>query len=216
MAEGDVGVNKNAPPGASPGDKNKNDDLDLLRQQNEELGQQNASMRAEMDDIRSTIISSQRQPAAKPLQPKDDSFNLPKSDDLDMMSRAEFLGVIGKMMDGKLKSGVTARINDVDMKVEKSRLEKGVAEAAGKFPDFANYQREMRLVLSRVGRDGISPTDLYKIASWKASAPAQPRKRVPTNEKPTPSSNAPVSNEKLSMVERMGKVYDQVMEKQGK
>ena len=215
MDEGKVEVKQNAASTASVEDK-KSDGVDDTKAQNEALKATNAAMRAEIDDIKSTLFSSQKQVVVA-TQPQDTGFKAPTSDDLETMSRADFLKVADKMMEEKIKTKVSGRIDAVDLSVQEDRMARGVAEAAGKYPDFANYQREMRLVLSRVARDGITPSDLYKLATWKASTPVTPVKKKDkgtTTEQPTVTSSAPVTG--LSREEVASKVYDKVMEKQGK
>ena len=215
MAEGDGVVQQNAASAASAGGEN-NDDVEAIRAERDELRGANASMRGEIDDIKATILSAQRQPAVQP-QAQPAQSTMPTADELETMSRAELMRVVGQVVDGKIKQSVSPRIDNVDQKLVEDRMARGVADAASKYKDFPNHQRQMRLILARIARDGgVSPTDLYKLATWKEQVAATQTTSSKGTEKPTSSQSAPVSDANLSREERASKIFDKVMEKKGK
>lgn len=212
MSEGDVVVDKNAAPPASDGDK-KNE-VDLLRTENEGLKASAASQRAEIDDIKATLLAARSQPPAAVVQ-SSDGFKMPTKDELDVMTQSELVKTIGSVIDEKIKSGVSPRIQEIDQRVIEERMSRGIADAASKYKDFGNHQRQMRIILARIARDGVSPTDLYKLASWKQAEKATP-KPTATGEKPTGGTTAPTSTENLTPQQIASKKFDDLMEKQGK
>ena len=172
------------------------------------------SQRAEIDDIKATLLSDRSQPPAAAPQPPEGGFKMPSKDELDVMNQAELVKTIGSMMDEKITKGVSPRIQEIDQRVIEDKMARGISDAAGKYKDFPNYQRQMRLILSRVVREGLNPTDLYKLASWKVTEKATAK--ATSTERPTSSQTAPPSNEKLTREARAGKIFDNLMEKQGK
>ena len=212
MAEGDAGAKTNAAPSASDGDKNK--EADLLRTENEGLKASVTSQRAEIDDIKATLLAARSQPPA-PIQPTEGGFKMPTKDEMDVMSQSELVKTLGSMIDEKITKGVSPRIQEIDQRVIEDRMARGIADAAGKYKDFGNHQRQMRIILARIARDGINPTDLYKLASWKATEKAKATAAAATTERPTGGAAAPPSNEKLTPQQHASKVFDNLMEKKG-
>ncbi len=211
MAEGDAEVQTNAASSASDEDKNK--EVDLLRTENEGLKASVASQKGEIDDIKATLFAARSQPPA-PVQQPEGGFKMPSKDELDVMTQTELVKTLGSMMDEKISKGVSPRIQEIDQRVIEERMARGIADAAGKYKDFGNHQRQMRIILARIARDGINPTDLYKLASWKTTEKV--KAAAASTEKPTTSAAAPPSNEKLTREQRASKIFDGLMEKQGK
>ncbi|KKN52581.1 hypothetical protein LCGC14_0611330 [marine sediment metagenome] len=212
MAEGDAEGKQNAAPSASDGDK---DEAKLLRTENEGLKASVASQRAEIDDIKATLLAARSQPPAA-TQPAEGGFKMPSRDELDVMTQTELVKTLGSMMDEKIQKGVAPRIQEIDQRVIEERMARGIADAAGKYKDFGSHQRQMRIILAKIARDGVSPTDLYKLASWKATEKATPTTKPTTGEKPTGGTTAPTSTENLTPQQIASKKFDDLMEKQGK
>ncbi len=212
MAEGDAEGKQNAAPPASDGDK---DEAKLLRTENEGLKASVTSQKAEIDDIKATLLAARSQPPAA-TQPPEGGFKMPSRDELDVMTQTELVKTIGLMMDEKIQKGVAPRIQEIDQRVIEERMARGIADAAGKYKDFGSHQRQMRIILAKIARDGVSPTDLYKLASWKATEKATPTPKPTTGEKPTGGTTAPTSTENLTPQQIASKKFDDLMEKQGK
>jgi len=182
-----------------------------------ELKQKLEASDRKLTEVQTTLLSPQYQQQVREQQPSG-SYQPPYGqqqvsggEDLEAMDNAQLARTIedrvGRALDTKLKV-VGDYITQLDQRTTQDKIEQSIASTKSKYKFFDNYKTSMIDTAARIRKEGVNALDILKIASWQQ--PAQvPKEETVTTEKPTQTTSAPPSTEKLSMQERIEKIYDE-------